>query len=338
LLGFFVVVSIPALTYARSQGVRVSRAPEVNEVKNSQTMALLEGHLNTESTPVTSTKLAIVDDTALSSEGDAQVYADAGTAGTGQISVYVVRKGDSLPAIAKMFGVSTNTILWANDIKGGKVSEGDQLVILPISGVKHTVKKGDTLKSIAALYKANVDDILSYNDITIETPLSPGDTIIVPDGEISTKPITTVKVAATGTSPYKKTASSAAFEPLLVNVSKYPSFPGYFAKPISGGLETQTLHGYNAVDLAAPAGTPIYAAAGGKVIISKTGGYNGGYGTYVTISHPNGTQTLYAHMSRNLVSVGQTVTQGQQIGAIGMTGKTTGPHVHFEIRGAKNPF
>ena len=99
------------------------------------------------------------------------------------------------------------------------------------------------------------------------------------------------------------------------------------------------MHGHNAIDLAAPIGTTIRAAADGKVIIAKdNSAWNGGYGNYRVISHDNGTQTLYAHMSREAVSVGAEVARGQTIGYIGMTGWTYGPHVHFEIRGAQNPF
>ena len=99
------------------------------------------------------------------------------------------------------------------------------------------------------------------------------------------------------------------------------------------------MHGHNAVDLAIAYGTPIHAAAAGTVIIAKSNGaYNGGYGNFVMISHGNGSETLYAHMSKTAVSVGQQVSQGQTIGYIGMTGMTTGPHTHFEIRNAQNPF
>ena len=80
------------------------------------------------------------------------------------------------------------------------------------------------------------------------------------------------------------------------------------------------------------------ASASGEVIISRAGGWNGGYGSYVVIKHSNGTQTLYAHNSRNNVSVGDYVNQGDIIAFVGSTGKSTGPHVHFEIRGARNPF
>ncbi len=287
-------------------------------------MALLEAHLNIDPSITPSAPLAIVDDSAISSEGDVGTsFIDAGKAGTGQISIYVVRKGDTLASIAKMFSVSSNTIVWANSLRGGVISEGDQLVILPVSGIKHTVKKGDTIQSIAKLYKADTNDILSYNDITIDTKLNIGDVVIVPDGELAT------------VSP---SSSGSSKEPLLLNVNNFPSFAGYYQRPINGGHKSQGLHGYNAVDLAAPVGTPIYASADGVVIVSKVGGYNGGYGTYVVISHTNGTQTVYGHMSKDIVRVGQHVEQGQIIGAVGNTGKSTGPHVHFEIRGAKNPF
>lgn len=118
-----------------------------------------------------------------------------------------------------------------------------------------------------------------------------------------------------------------------------PSSTGYFSLPVPSAIRTQSIHGHNAVDLANKTGTPIFAAADGKVIVSKFDGkWNGGYGNYVVISHPNGMQTLYAHMSDVLVSVGDKVTQGQTIGKMGETGLATGPHLHFEVRGGKNPF
>ena len=86
-------------------------------------------------------------------------------------------------------------------------------------------------------------------------------------------------------------------------------------------------------------GTPIYAAANGTVIVAKdNGAWNGGYGNYVVISHPNGTETLYAHMSKVLTCAGASVCQGDTIGLVGMTGEATGNHLHFEVRGAANPF
>ena len=288
---------------------------------NSQNMSLLEGYHNIDPTGIGGPELAIVDNIALApTVEDATVFVDLGASGTGQISVYTVRRGDTLSAIAEMFGVSTNTIVWANDISNGKIKEGQDLVILPISGVRYTVKRGDTLQSIAKRYKSDVGDILSYNSLGSDAKIIPGDELIIPNGEVSTAS----QLAASGS----KSSSSSN-----VSVSS-----GYYIRPIVGGKKSQRIHGHNAVDLAAPTGTNIMASASGTVIVSKKSGYNGGYGTYVVISHPNGTQTVYGHMNANYVSVGQRVGQGDVIGTIGMTGNTTGPHIHFEIRGARNPF
>ena len=291
------------------------------EAKNSQTMDLLNGYLNINPTGVGGADLAIVDSTALAYEGDSDFYVDEG-AGGGQISVYTVRKGDTLSSIAKMFNVSANTIIWANDLRGGKISIGQELVILPISGVKHAVKKGDTLASIAKKYKADLDDILSYNDISADKKLSIGDVIIVPDGEINVAQVQSTSRAGglTGT------------------VKEVKSVLGYFIRPVVGAVKSQGIHGRNGVDLAAPTGTPVVASADGVVVVARSSGYNGGYGLYVVVSHSNGTQTLYAHLSSVAVKVGQNVEQGQRIGAVGNTGKSTGSHLHIEVRGAKNPF
>lgn len=281
-------------------------------------MSLLEAKHNVNPASGLSKELAIVDDTALESEGDAgEVFVDGGTTGSNQISVYIVHKGDTLAGIAKMFGVTTNTLLWANDIKGGKVSEGDEIVILPISGVKHTVKSGDTLASIAKKYKADLDDVLAYNGLPTGAKLKVGDVVIVPDGEITA-------VTSSGSGSIGKIISGV-------------KTLGYFIRPVNGAKKTQGIHGHNGVDLGAPIGTNVMAAADGKVILARSG-WNGGYGNYIVVSHANGTQTLYAHLSRINVSTGQQVSQGQSIGAVGNTGKSSGPHLHIEVRGGTNPF
>lgn len=266
--------------------------------------------------------ITIVGGTALLSEsGPIGTMADVSDGITNEtISIYVVKKGDNLSTIAEMFNVSVNTIVWANNINGSVIREGQTLIILPISGVEHTVKKGDTLSSIAKLYKADINDISSYNNITSDQKLAVGDVIIIPDGEISS-PVTR---SITASNPLR--GASAL------------NYDGYYMRPIVGGARTQGLHGYNGVDLATYQGAPIYASAGGTVIVAATGGWNGGYGNYIVISHPNGTQTLYGHALKVTVSAGEQVVQGQIIGLVGSTGKSTGPHLHFEVRGAKNPF
>jgi LysM repeat protein len=241
-----------------------------------------------------------------------------------QISIYVVRNGDTLSQIAHMFGVSSNTILWSNDLKSAQdIHPGDTLVILPVTGVEYTVKKGDTVAGIAKKFSADSGDILSFNNIDT---LTVGDTIIIPNGVEAPAPV----------AKSSKKGSSKTYEPLIRGYSG-PVLDGYFIRPLVGGIKTQGLHGYNGVDIGTPVGTPIMAAAGGTVIIAKSSGYNGGYGEYVVIQHPNGTQTVYGHLSAVYVSPGQHVEQGEVIGHSGNTGKSTGPHLHFEVRGAVNP-
>lgn len=238
-----------------------------------------------------------------------------------QISVYVVREGDTLSQIAEMFGVTVNTVKWGNDLTSNTLQTGQTLVILPISGIKYTSVKGDTLASIAKKFKGDIEEIASYNNLEEGASLAVGTDLIIPDGEILSAP-------RTGDNSSSQARSTAGLK----------TYEGYYLRPIVGGRRSQGIHGYNAVDLAAPAGTPILASASGEVIIARSGGWNGGYGTYIVIKHENGTQTLYAHNQSNTVSAGDMVNQGDLIGYVGATGKVTGTHLHFEIRGAKNPF
>jgi len=248
-----------------------------------------------------------------------------------QIFVYTVQPGDSPGSIAKRFGVSLNTILWANDLRNPNfIKAGDDLIILPVSGVKYEVKQGDTLESIAKRFRPKdesdvasvVADIVRFNGFAVNQILEIGSVLIVPDGEIVTSASPIPARGATGGS----------------RLAGFPELKGYFLRPIIGGRRSRGIHGYNGVDLASSCGFPVLASAEGTVIVAKPSGWNGGYGQYVVITHPEGPQTLYAHLKALFVTVGQKVTQGTHIGDIGSTGNSTGCHVHFEIRGAKNPF
>ena len=292
-------------------------------VGNSQTMPLLEPLIG----PDSNARRGGGDTTVV--DGGA-LLPDSGPSGTmsdikdlppaDQVSVYVVRSGDTLSEVARMFQVSVNTIVWANDLpRATAIREGQVLVILPISGIRHTIVKGETLKSIAKKYQGDASEIAQYNGLDSNATLIVGETLIVPDGEETPPP------PASGRQPHPIRGGG-------------PSYAGYYIRPIKGGVRTQGIHGYNGVDLANLTGTPIYASAGGTVIVSKESGWNGGYAKYIVIQHDNNTQTLYAHNNDNIVARGQKVVQGQVIGYVGSTGNSTGPHVHFEIRGAKNPF
>ena len=204
---------------------------------------------------------------------------------------------------------------------------GETLIILPVSGVQYTAKKGDTIAGIAKKYKGDEEEIRSYNGFEDDEKLAVGQLVIIPDGEIIAPP----------TSP--RTAPATR----LRNASG-PSYDGYYKAPLSNYRRTQGLHGYNGIDLVSYDGPGAFvsASAGGEVIISKQGckarGCNGGYGNYVVIKHANGTQTLYGHLKSNAVFAGTHVVQGQLIGYMGNTGRSTGTHLHFEVRGARNPF
>lgn len=327
-------------------GLEASAQVTPVSVPNSQTVSLPEAQMGVVGLNSKDTNDVVVDNDALSADiGPLGTHADTLAADytdtDGVVSVYVVKDGDTLPVIAKMYGVSVNTILWANDLsKGAKITPGTTLIILPVSGISYTIKKGDTLAGIAKKFKADADDVGKYNGLEADSKLSPGDTVIIPDGELGTPTTTIQKTLTKGI-----TKSNSQLPLTAYGATRYlpghdgPNLGSYFIRPTRGCIRTQGLHGADGVDIACGKGvdTPILAAASGTVIIAKSSGWNGGFGDYVVINHPNGTQTLYGHMSRVDVSAGESVAQGQTIGLMGATGRATGKHLHFEVHGAKNP-
>ncbi len=295
----------------------------VNE--NSQNMGILQATLNSGTNLSRGgAEMTIV--------GGASLIAESGPAGTGdfiyesdgsgQVSVYVVREGDTLSQISEMFGVSVNTIIWGNDITNKTLKQGQVLAILPVNGVRHKVAKGDSLQSITKKYAGDIDEVMEYNDLKLASKLETGQEIIIPHGQMQAE----VRKPSTGKSKGNGVS----------NTNK--TYSGYYMRPIYGGVRTQGYHGYNAVDIGAQTGTSIMASASGRVVISRNSGWNGGYGKYIVIEHSNGTQTLYAHANQTVANVGDSVSQGEVIAYVGNTGRSTGSHLHFEVRGANNPF
>ena len=235
------------------------------------------------------------------------------------ISVYEVHQDDTLDSVAKLFNISKNTIIWANDLKSSRLDTGQVLTIFPITGIQYSVKSSESIKDIAKKYKVDAYEIFAFNNISESLKLKKGDIIFIPNVE-----------------EYSQINSDSknVFKPKYAN----NILVGYFMKPVSGCVKTQERHGYNGIDLGCKLGTSVIASASGKVLIAKGTGYNGGYGRMVAISHSNKTQTVYAHLSKLNVEVGDNVIQGQVIGSTGNTGRSTGPHIHFEVRGSKNPF
>jgi murein DD-endopeptidase MepM/ murein hydrolase activator NlpD len=242
-----------------------------------------------------------------------------------EILEYIVQEGETILSIAQKFNISLDTLLWANNLnKKSKVKPGQKLIILPVDGVLHEVKEGDTLSEIAKKYQAKIEDIISFNELEDENDIYIHDILVIPGGKMPPPPKPKEKRITQVTSPN---------QPLI------PLANGYFICPVAGGCKiTQGLHWYNAVDFSnGKCGEPILASAGGVVQKAKYG-WNGGAGNVVTILHPNGVVTMYGHLQTILVSSGQEVSQGQIIGFMGKTGKSTGCHLHFGVYGAKNPF
>lgn len=249
------------------------------------------------------------------------------------ITTYVVKPGDTLSGIAEKFGISVNTIRWANDLtaKTSKIQIGDELTILPVTGVEYTVKKGDTLSGIAHKYDVSQDDILAYNDIEANA-IKVGTKLILPNAEpIAPKVAPAPKKVATTAAPAAKTTSTDT------DADDAPTTSGYTV-PVHGIL-TQGIHDGNAVDFGVPTGTSVVAFKSGTVIVAKSSGYNGGYGNYIVINHEGACQTQYSHLSSVKVSVGDSVSAGDLIALSGNTGRSTGPHLHFNARNCGgNPF
>lgn len=226
------------------------------------------------------------------------------------VKTYVVQPGDTVLGLAERFGVTPETILSANSSLAGNpdlLRLGQEILIPTASGVLHVVAPGDTLKGIAQRYQADVQKTIDFKPNGLVEPyvLHPGQKILVVGG-VWTAP---------GTSTVDGAAETGA--------------TGSFIWPCTGRISQGSWARHVAIDIAAPTGTPIFAADSGTVI--ESGWTDVGYGQYVIIDHGNGFRTLYAHMSKRLVSKGAKVQRGQKIGLVGSTGNSTGPHLHFEI-------
>ena len=232
-----------------------------------------------------------------------------------EIITYKVQPGDTLYGIGQKFGISGETVMWANEQENNPdlLSIGQELVILPISGAYHTVQSGDTLESVAAKYQVEPSAITEFAANELKPPyvLRVGEKIVVPGGQ----------------KPYVPRVVYAYQGPLPDDAARGT---GIFGWPTSGTISQQFWGGHRAIDIANATGTPVFAADSG--FVAMLGWSNSGYGNMIIVDHGNGFQTLYAHLDSFNVGQGQSVKRGQKIGAIGSTGRATGPHLHFEIQ------
>jgi murein DD-endopeptidase MepM/ murein hydrolase activator NlpD len=242
-----------------------------------------------------------------------------------EVAEYKVESGDTVSTIAEKFGVSVDTIIWENNLKSVKdIKTGQILRVLPVSGVLYKVKPGETIYSIAKKLQVDPQVVVDWpynsfaNDETFA--LDVGQTLIVPDG---------IKPKETPIAPKR----------IFATIPGAGLGTGQFVWPTNGSI-TQYFSWYHpAIDIANHAAPDVLAADGGTVIVA---GWPTpwAYGNHLIVDHGNGQQTLYAHLSQIYVSLGQKVARGQTIGKMGSTGRSTGTHLHFEIRingSAQNP-
>jgi murein DD-endopeptidase MepM/ murein hydrolase activator NlpD len=237
-----------------------------------------------------------------------------------EVREYQVAEGDTLGSIAEKFGVSLETILWANDMtEKSKIKPGQTLKVPPVTGVVHQVKRGETIYSIAKKYDVEAQNIVNWpynsfaNDETFA--LAVGQALVVPDGVMPEAPPPTTPRYIARLTPDAGTLTGT----------------GQFIWPTQGKITQQPVWYHMALDIANKAAPDVLAADSGRVSVAGAPD-RGGYGIRVMLDHGNGFQTLYAHLQEVYVSEGQTVSRGAAIGRMGSTGRSTGTHLHFEVR------
>lgn len=244
---------------------------------------------------------------------------------------YAVEAGDTLSGIAARYGLDMKTVLWANDDlvrSPDSLSIGQELVILPTNGAYHIVAEGDTLQSIADKYKVDAAAILNYGGNDIEDPehLAAGAHIIVPGAELPELPAKVI------TLPSQERTYTAI-------VSNPQEGSGSLIWPVGGYISQGVTSYHAAIDIAGDRGDSVVAADDGTVVLVSW--MRTSYGYHVIVDHGNGLETLYAHLDSIGVEVGQDVSKGEALGTRGNTGRSTGPHLHFEVRSSgvrRNPF
>jgi murein DD-endopeptidase MepM/ murein hydrolase activator NlpD len=238
------------------------------------------------------------------------------------IITYTVQKGDTIETIASKYGISADTIRWANDLSSDDLSIGQEVKILPVSGVAHKVQPGDTVYSIAKQYHVDPQPIVDFPFNEFANPetfaLVSGQILIVPGGTITASP--------------DQSSVSSPTPQTYVDSGPIPVSHGGWVWPVPGIITQYPAWYHMAVDIAGPIGTTVVAAHAGTVSRVSQGTYDTGYGDNVWVDDGDGIRTHYAHLSCIVVHVGESVSAGQQVGCRGNSGRSTGPHTHFEVQ------
>ncbi|MBE0411877.1 MAG: M23 family metallopeptidase [Anaerolineales bacterium] len=258
-----------------------------------------------------------------------------------EVITYEVQSGDTVFGIAEKFGLQPQTILWGNygSLADNPhfLAEGQLLNILPVDGTYHRFAAGEGLSGIAEAYNVSVEDIINYpgNRIVHETlgdwenpNLEPGRWLIVPGGTRAfaswSAPLISRRDPAVARHIGPGHCGTIMDGPIGFGSFIWPSGRQYLS-----GYDYSPATNHFAIDIAGRLGEPLWATDAGVIVYA--GWNNFGYGNMVVIDHGNGWQTLYAHLEVVGVVCGQGVFQGTPLGSIGSTGKSSGPHIHFEM-------
>lgn len=223
-------------------------------------------------------------------------------------SDYTVKGGDTVSAVALRFGLNNiSTVLSVNGIENARrIRSGQKLKIPSMDGIMYTVAPGDSIASVANAFNVSLSDILDANDLA-DSVLVAGQKLFVPGARMSSYDL-------------RKAMGELFIYPIR---GRLTSRFGTRADPFTGVRSFHT-----GVDLAAPTGTSVKVSTDGRV---ADAGWQNVFGNYVIVTHDGGYQTLYAHLSKISVRRGQYVTQGDEVGKVGSTGYSTGPHLHFSV-------
>lgn len=255
---------------------------------------------------------------------------------------YTVEDGDTVFGISEKFGLKPQTVLWGNyyvllddphALKAGQV-----LNILPVDGTYHEWQEGEGLNGVASYYGVKPEDIIDYptnnlDPVTIgdftAPNIKPGTWLIVPGGERQFVSWSAPLGVTRENAAYARVLGAGACDPVNGGAVGFGTFVWPANKHYLSGFDYSPESNHWGLDIAGNGGEGAYATDAGVIVYAGWNDY--GYGNMVMVDHGNGFQSLYAHLSEIYVGCGQSVGQGDAIGAIGSTGRSSGAHLHFEI-------
>lgn len=273
----------------------------------------------------------------------AQVHTTIPSRPRQDVEKYTVVEGDTIFGIAEKFGLKPETILWGNYYvlldDPHALKPGQVLNILPVNGTYHQWQQGEGLNGISSYYGVKPEDIINYpannlDPATIGDPanpnIAPGTWLVVPNGRrefISWS----APLGVTRENPASaRVLGPGACDPITGGAVGYGTFIWPANKHYLSGFDYTPGANHWGIDIAGNEGEAAYATDAGVVVYAGWNNY--GYGNMIMVDHGNNFQSLYAHLSAINVQCGQSVGQGDVIGAIGTTGNSSGAHLHFEIR------